>query len=74
MSRFVCGMRRFDKHKTTVPDKPSQNSETDKRLQEMIALRNQQDNGIFQPLPVLPTPVLPTSAQVMHTILQQMDR
>lgn len=67
-------MRRFDKHKTTVPDKPSQNSETDKRLQEMIALRNQQDNGIFQPLPVLPTPVLPTSAQVMHTILQQMDR
>ena len=69
MSGFVCGMRRFDKHKTTVPDKPSQNSETDKRLQEMIALRNQQDKGIFKPLSVLPT-----SAQIIHTILQQMDK
>ena len=52
MSGVVCKMRRFDKHKTTVPDKPSLHSETDKRLEEMIALRNQQDKGIFTPLPV----------------------
>jgi len=62
MSGFVCGMRRFDKHKTIVVSKPSQNSEMDKRLQEMIAIRNQQDKGVFTPLPA------------HHTILPQINK
>ncbi len=72
-NRFVCGMRRFDKHKTTT-DRSAQDTpaaqESEKKLQEMIQLRNQQDNGIFKPL----AHSTQNSAQVLHSMLQQMDK
>jgi hypothetical protein len=45
-------MRRFDKHKT-VAERPVQqelHTANEKKLQELIQLRNLQDQGIFQPL------------------------
>ena len=54
-NRFVCGMRRFDKHKT-VAERPVQqelHNTNEKKLQELIQLRNLQDQGIFQPLPTV---------------------
>ena len=49
-NRFLCGMRRFDKHKiqSTSPDNKELHNENEKRLSELIKLRNQQDQGIFQ--------------------------
>lgn len=47
-NRFVCGMRRFDKHKVSVPDRPTPSSqETEQRLAEMMRLRELQDKGVF---------------------------
>lgn len=48
-NRFVCGMRRFDKH-TFTPDKPSNqelHNDNNKRLQELLNMRALQDKGIF---------------------------
>jgi hypothetical protein len=52
-NRFVCGMRRFDKHKVSVPDRPTTASsqETEQRLAEMIRLRELQDKGDFTVVP-----------------------
>ena len=61
-NRFVCGMRRFDKHKTT--EKPVLNemhNTNEKKLQEMIQLRNLQDQGIFQPISVVKPQIPDTS-------------
>lgn len=49
--RFVCGMRRFDKHKIStdrVTDSVMQ-SEQDQRLAEMLKQRELQDQGQFSP-------------------------
>jgi hypothetical protein len=51
-NRFACGITRFDKHKMTA-DKPTNqalHSDTEKRLQEMLNARAQQDGGVFQPI------------------------
>ena len=51
-NRFVCGMRRFDKH-ITQQDKPSNvelHNDNNKRLQEMMNIRALQDKGIFTPI------------------------
>ncbi len=51
-NRFICGMRRFDKH-STQQDKPTNNELHDnnnKRLQEMMNIRALQDKGIFTPI------------------------
>jgi hypothetical protein len=48
-NRFVCGMRRFDKHSFT-PDKPTNPelyNDNNKRLQELLNQRAMQDKGIF---------------------------
>ena len=48
--RFVCGMRRFDKHKVStdrVTDSAAQ-SEQDQRLFEMIKQRELQDQATAQ--------------------------
>lgn len=61
-NRFVCGMRRFDKHKTT--EKPVLNemhNNNEKKLQEMIQLRNLQDQGIFQSISVVKPQIPDTS-------------
>jgi hypothetical protein len=50
--RFVCGMRRFDKHKvnTEQPSNPALHQENQKSLSELIRLREEQDRGTFQPI------------------------
>lgn len=55
-NRFVCGMKRFDKHKITnanasnasnasnvTPSNKELHKENEAKLQELIKLRNQQD-------------------------------
>ena len=59
--KFVCGMRRFDKHKVHVADVPSNpglHNENEKRLADMMKLRAEQDQGIFT-APVSVPPVGP---------------
>jgi hypothetical protein len=51
---FVCGMRKFDKHKMMTPDRPSNNAlyqENQKSLNDLIKQREQQDKGTFTPIP-----------------------
>jgi len=53
MSGFVCGMRKFDKHKMSVADRPSNKAlhdENQKSLNDLIKQREQQDKGIFVPI------------------------
>ena len=67
MSGFVCGMRKFDKHKTFAADRPSNQAlyqENQKSLSELMKQREQQDNGSFTPIhavmPILSTNDIPT--------------
>ena len=51
-TKFVCGMRRFDKH-SVASDRPQNqqlHNETEKQLADLIRLREQQDQGIFTPV------------------------
>lgn len=56
-TKFVCGMRRFDKHSNSNerPQNQQLHSETEKQLTDLIRIREQQDQGIFSPIPVLST-------------------
>ena len=67
MSGFVCGMRKFDKHKTFAADRPSNQAlyqENQKSLSELMKQREQQDKGSFTPIqtvmPILSTNDMPT--------------
>lgn len=67
MSGFVCGMRKFDKHKTFAADRPSNQAlyqENQKSLSELMKQREQQDKGSFIPIqavmPILSTNDMPT--------------
>lgn len=64
-SAFSCGMRRFDKYKFTQNDKPANKTlhdENDKKLRELMQLRDQQDNGLFQPIH------MPTNSVLTHAV------
>jgi len=46
---FICGMRRFDKHKV-ANDKPNNkelHNEQQQKLSELLRLREEQDKGAF---------------------------
>lgn len=50
---FSCGIHRFDKYKFSQHDKPANkvlHDENERRLQELLQLREQQDQGVFQPV------------------------
>ena len=50
-NRFVCGIKRMAKHATFAPDKPTNpglHTENEKRLSELMRLREQQDKGVFE--------------------------
>lgn len=51
-TKFVCGMRRFDKHSIANerPQNQQLHNETEKQLADLIRLREQQDQGIFAPI------------------------
>jgi hypothetical protein len=61
---FVCGMRKFDKHKMSTPDRPSNNAlyqENQKSLSELMRLREQQDKGSYTPI-ISSAPIQPSIA------------
>jgi hypothetical protein len=48
-NRFVCGMKRFQKH-SFEPEKPvnvTLHNENEKKLQDLLRIREEQDKGIF---------------------------
>jgi hypothetical protein len=50
-NRFVCGIKRMAKHAVFAPDKPTNaglHTENEKRLSELLRLREQQDKGVFE--------------------------
>ena len=63
---FVCGMRKFDKHKMMAPDRPSNNAlyqENQKGLSDLIKQREQQDKGSYVPV-IVHTQVQPSIVTV----------
>lgn len=49
-NRFQCGINRFQKHSFT-PDRPSNpelHDENQKRLSDLLKMREEQDKGIYQ--------------------------
>ena len=72
--RFVCGMRRFDKHKvnTEQPSNAALHQENQKSLSELIRLREEQDRGTFPPIVKEETTiqmVVPTVQPVKDTVV-----
>jgi len=60
-NRFVCGIKRMAKHAAFAPDKPTNtglHTENEKRLSELLRLREQQDKGVFE----APTMIVETGA------------
>ena len=67
---FTCGIHRFDKYKFSQQDKPANkelHDENEKRLSNLMQLREQQDKGIFQPVTVQPVTMHPSTAQSITT-------
>jgi hypothetical protein len=57
-NRFVCGMRKYDQHKQFSADRPANPElfqQQQKSLQDLIALREQQDAGQYTPLQAIPS-------------------
>ncbi len=53
-NRFICGIRRYEKHRNSVPDKPINavlHNENNKRLEQLMAERSLQDKGVFEHIP-----------------------
>jgi hypothetical protein len=49
-NRFVCGIKRYEKHKISVIDKPTNNvlyNDNNKKLEQLMTERSLQDKGIF---------------------------
>jgi hypothetical protein len=70
---FSCGIHRFDKYKFPQHDKPANkvlHDENEKRLRELMQLREQQEQGIFQPVTVQPVSII-TSEKQNITLLHQ---
>jgi len=70
---FICGMRRFDKHKM-ANDKPTNvlmHNEQQQKLSELLRLREAQDKGVFSPIQsttiVSIEPTISPSSTIMYT-------
>ena len=64
---FSCGIHRFDKYKFPQHDKPANkvlHNENEKRLRDLMQLREQQDQGVFQAITVQPVTVQPVTVLV----------
>jgi hypothetical protein len=67
---FVCGMRKFDKHKMMTPERPSNNAlyqENQKSLSELMQMREQQDKGSYVPV-IVPVTVQPSTTPVSNVV------
>lgn len=63
---FSCGIHRFDKYKFPQHDKPANkvlHDENEKRLSELLQLREQQDRGVFQPTTAQHVTAIPATMQ-----------
>jgi hypothetical protein len=66
---FSCGVHRFDKYKFSQHDKPANkvlHNENEKRLHDLMKLREQQDHGIFQHVTLQPVTVQPIITPIMN--------
>ena len=78
---FSCGVHRFDKYKFPQHDKPANkvlHNENEKRLSELMKLREQQDHGIFQPITaqdaiMQPIVITPNISNKLDTTLLHYD-
>jgi len=64
--RFVCGMRKYDQHKMSSSDKPSNaalHSEQEKRLAELIRMREQPYSAPPNLTTTITSPIEPPQAQ-----------
>jgi len=71
-TNFSCGIHRFDKYKFPQHDKPANkvlHDENEKRLRELMQLREQQDHGVFQQITVPSIMPLITSEKQDTTLL-----
>lgn len=53
-NRFSCALRKYDKHKfqSDRPSNPELHDQNQKRLSDLLRLREEQDKGIFQPVSI----------------------
>ena len=72
---FSCGIHRFDKYKFSQADKPANkelHNENEKRLHDLLRLREQQDHGVFPPIIAQPIIVQPiTTSKSDITLIHQ---
>lgn len=61
-NRFVCGMRKYDQHKisASTPNNPALYRENEKQFEDLLRLRQQQDQGIYS-APIVPLPIISTA-------------
>ena len=50
--KSFCGARRFDKYKctTNTPSNPTLHKENEKKLNDLLRIREEQDNRVFPPV------------------------
>ena len=78
---FSCGIHRFDKYKFAQKDKPSNpelHHENEKKWRDLLALREQQDRGVFAPVSLssiapVSLPSIASKCVVVDTIPTQSD-
>jgi hypothetical protein len=57
LSGFSCGARRFDKYKFTSdkPSNPILHTENEKKLNDLLRIREEQDRRVFPPITITHT-------------------
>ena len=80
-TNFSCGIHRFDKYKFSQHDKPANkvlHNENEKRLRDLMQLREQQDQGVFQAVTLQavimqPIGIVPVISEKQDTTLLHYD-
>ena len=73
---FSCGIHRFDKYKFPQQDKPANkvlHDENEKRLRNLLQLREEQDQGVFQHVTLQPLIEKPIISEKQDTTLLHYD-
>lgn len=68
---FICGIRKYDQHKITknTPNNQALHNEGEKRLQELLQQRNQQDQGIYSQVNIPPSlTTVPITSTIAYTV------
>ena len=70
MSGFVCGMRKFDKHKMFASERPNNTALYDanqKSFNDLMKQREQQDKGVFLPITTFEPVFQPSITNTSYT-------